>query len=524
MSDAEPRSAASGPRRLSAESATLWLIGLTAILRVAAAAGVGLGVGESYYFSSALHPSPGYFDQPPLANLLGTLMLRLTGQVSGLVLRAPFIALFTGTTWLMFLIGRKLFGAWAGFWAALLLNLAPVFSVSVGIFFQPEGPLMFFWLASLWCLVRLLVVEPPVAHPLRWWSAAGVLLGLAMLSKYSAVFLALGTLLFLLLHPARRRWLAHPGPYLAVAIALAVFSPVLVWNARHGWISFLWQGNRGVAFHGIHLDWLVHNLSGQAMELLPWIWLPLVVELFRAGRGEPSSAQARSLIACLAAPPIVLFTAVAAYSNVGNHYHWGTPGYLMLLLPLGATVDRGIRSGRALPRWLVAAGAVLSLAFMVTVTTHAATGWARTGLGWISRWLAGGNDFTIDVIDYTALEDRFRRLGLLDRRDLLVFSDKWYVAGKVDYGLKGALPVLALNAFDPRAYAFFDSTARWLGKEAVMVTTTAELADVARRYDPYCSGLTPMEPVDVTRRGRVEVTLYLYRCDALVRPFPRPYH
>src|ERR1043165_1290356 len=443
MSDSEQLPGDSGRGRLTAESATVWLIGLTAILRVAAAAGVGLGVGESYYFSSALHPSLGYFDQPPLANLLGTLMLRLTGQVSGLVLRAPFIALFTGTTWLMFLIGRKLFGAWAGFWAALLLNLAPVFSVSVGIFFQPEGPLMFFWLATVWCLIRLLVLEPAVEHPLRWWSAAGAMLGLAMLSKYAASFLALGTLLFLLMDPARRRWLTHPGPYLAAAIAAVIFSPVLVWNARHGWISFLWQGNRGVAYHGIHLDWLVHNISGQAMELLPWIWLPLVIELFGLGRGEPSQAGARLLIACLAAPPIALFTAVAAYSNVGNHYHWGTPGYLMLLLPLGARVDRWVRSGRVLPRGLVGAAAALSLAFMVAVTTHAVTGWARNGFGWLSRWLAGGNDFTIDVLDYTALQDRFRELGLLDRRDLLVFSDKWYLAGKVDIGLKGALPVLA---------------------------------------------------------------------------------
>jgi len=98
------------------------------------------------------------------------------------------------------------------------------------------------------------------------------------------------------------------------------------------------------------------------------------------------------------------------------------------------------------------------------------------------------------------------------------------VAGKVDYALEGRLPVLALNTGDPRAYAFFDSTERWLGKEAVMVTTTAELDDVARRYGEYCADLAPMGPVAVTRRGRTEVTLYLYRCAALVRVFPWPYH
>src|ERR1044071_1923316 len=247
------RSGAQAQGVLTAEAATLWLIAVTAVLRIAAGAGVGLGVGESYYFSSALHPSPGYFDQPPLANLLGTLMLRLTGHVSGLVLRAPFIAIFAGTTWLMFVLGRRLYGAWAGFWAALLLNLAPVFSVSVGIFFQPDGPLMFFWLASVWCLIHVLLDEP-VHHALGWWSAAGVMLGLAMLSKYSALFLVAGAGLFILARKDQRRWLTHPGPWIALGIAALLFVPVLVWNAHHRWISFLWQGQRGVAYHGVHLD------------------------------------------------------------------------------------------------------------------------------------------------------------------------------------------------------------------------------------------------------------------------------
>ena len=318
------------------------------------------------------------------------------------------------------------------------------------------------------------ILRRAVHHALGWWSAAGVMLGLAMLSKYSALFLVAGAGLFILARKDQRRWLTHPGPYLALGIAAVLFAPVLAWNAQHRWISFLWQGHRGTTYRGIHLDWLVHNLSGQAMELLPWIWIPLLVELIRLARGEPATAATRLLIACLAAPPILLFTAVAAYSNVGNHYHWGTPGYLLLFLPLGATVDRALRRGGALSRVAVGGLGTLSFAFMVAVTVHSVTGWARNGLGGISRWLAGGNDFTVDVIDYTALESAFHARGLLDRHDLLVFSDKWYVAGKVDYALEGRLPVLALNTGDPRAYAFFDSTERWLGKEAVMVTTTAE--------------------------------------------------
>ena len=191
MSLAPAAATSTGPGRISPQAAVTWLIVVSGLLRLVVAWGDGLCFGESYYFSCARHPSLSYHDHPPLSMLLGTLSLLLSGEVGRLVLRWPFIALFAGTTWLMFLLGRRLFGPWPGFYAALLLNLAPIFSLSVGIFLQPEGPLMFFSLACVWCLTHLLVGPPP-RRPLAWWAAAGAMLGLAMLSKYAAVLLVAG--------------------------------------------------------------------------------------------------------------------------------------------------------------------------------------------------------------------------------------------------------------------------------------------------------------------------------------------
>ena len=169
-------------------------------------------------------------DHPPLSMLLGRLGLELAGEPGRLALRVPFTALFAGTTWLFFLLGERLFGAWAGFWAALLLNLSPIFTLSVGLFFQPEGPLMFFWVACAWCLAHVLL-GAPARRALGWWAAAGAMLGLGMLSKYAAVLLVAGAGLYVLTRREQRHWLRHPGPYLALAIALVIFSPVVVWSA-----------------------------------------------------------------------------------------------------------------------------------------------------------------------------------------------------------------------------------------------------------------------------------------------------
>jgi hypothetical protein len=508
--------------RLSAERAVLALIVVSAVLRFVAGGAAGLCYGESYYFSCARHPSAGYFDQPPLSILLATASMDLSGGVGRLTLRWPFIVTFAGTTWLLFLLGRRLFGPWPGFHAALLLNLAPVFSLSVGIFLQPDGPLMFFWLASVWCLVHVLL-PPASTRPLRWWAAAGAMLGLGLQSKYTAVLLVAGAGLYVLGRRAERRWLAHPGPYAALAIALVLFSPVLLWNARHHWISFVWQSTRGLdELQGVRLDWMLKNVAGQSLELLPWIWLGLVAELVRSLR--PSASPERRLVGCLAVVPVVLFTAVAAYALTGQrHFHWGMPGYLLLFLPLGERVHEALARGRAAYRWGLGATAVLSFAFMALATIHVATGWLKDGPPWLARALAGDEDPTLECIDFSALERAFAERGLLGRRDVFVFSDWWWRAGKVDYGLRGRMPVLALTRTDPRSFAFFDGTGRWLGKDGILVTTKTSATEVAAHYGAYFARIIALGPVEVGRRGRREVTLYLYRCEDLQRPYPLPY-
>jgi len=509
--------------RVSAAAATTWLIIVSGVLRILAASSVGLGIGESYYFGAARHLSLSYFDQPPAAAFLAGMSLRLAGTASGLVLRMPFILLFAGSTWLAFLVGRRLFGPWQGFWAAALFNLAPVFALSTGIFLQPEGPLMFFWLATIYCLAPLLL-DPVRPDANRQWIAAGAMLGLAMLSKYSALFIALGAGLYLMADRDRRRRLTQPGPWLAVAVALICFTPVLAWNANHGWISLLWQGNRGANYHGLHLDWLTHNLTGQMIELLPWLWLPMIVEPFRAIRGTSTELPARRLLVCIGLPPILAFSAVSAYAPIGDHFHWGTPGYLTLLIGLGATVHRWLSRGGIVTRFAVATCAAASVGFMFLVNVQAVTGQFTGGSGAVGRWLAAGNDATIELIDYRDLQAAFQNWGLLGRKDLFVFSDRWYVGGKVDYGLKGQLPFLLFSSSDPREYAFFDTPSRWIGKEGILVSKRDDAHhEVRDDFGPYCSTFSPIGTVPIQRRNRVELTLYVYRCGSLLRAYPMPY-
>ena len=494
---------------------------MSAAARVAIARADGLCFGESYYFSCALHPSLSYFDHPPLSIALGSLSLWATGEVGRLVLRGPFIALFAATTWLLFLLGRRLFGARAGACAALLLNLSPIFALSVGTYFQPDSPLIFFWVACAWCLAHVLV-GPPSPCPLAWWAAAGAMLGLAMLSKYAAVLLVAGAAGFVLTRREQRHWLAHPGPYVAVAIAAALFSPVLMWNVRHGWASFVFQSTRGLdEWSGLRLDWLVWNIVGQSLVLLPWVWAGLVWELVTSFGRRPPAPQ-RQFVAWLSVSPIVVFTAVAVYAITGqHHFHWTAPGFVLLFLPLGATVERGLAERPVLYRNLLAGTAIATVLGITILTTHIATGWLQDVPG-LSKTLTGIEDPTFECVDFDGLERAFAERGLLDRTDLFVLSDWWFRCGKVDYALRGRLPVLAFTRNDPRGYAFFDHSERFVGKDGILVTTKT-LAEAELHFARYFERIAPIGSVNVGRRGRREYTLYLYRCERLKQPYPQPY-
>ena len=351
-----------GARRLSDSRLTVFgamilLIVVTAVARLAIAAVIGLGVDESYTVSNARHLSLSYFDHPPLSFWIVWATVQLTGSEAPVVVRLPFIFLFAGTTWLMYLLTSVLFDPRAGLWAAVTLNLSAVFTISTGGWILPDGPLMFFMLAAALCLTRPLFSTGRTEGWI-WWPAAGALLGVAALAKYHAALMGLGIVLFVVTSRQQRHWLRHPAPYVGAAISVLVFAPVLIWNYEHDWISFLFQSGRG-AFKGeLRPVRVLTNLLGQIGYVLPWIWCLLVWLLAKALAGGPARDRAWFL-ACLAILPIAIFTITPLWGGRGLP-HWQAPGYLFLFPLLGALIAERLEAGAS---WAPALGDLLDRLF-----------------------------------------------------------------------------------------------------------------------------------------------------------------
>jgi 4-amino-4-deoxy-L-arabinose transferase-like glycosyltransferase len=464
------------------------LILATFLARLAFAAALGLGIDESYMVAAGRKLQISYFDHPPIAWWMAWGMAHLTGSDSAVIVRLPFIALFALTTWLMYRVTSALFDPEAGLWAAMILNVAPVLGITAGTWVLPDGPLFATLLGTVLCLVPALRSEGRAAW--GWWLATGGCAGLALCSKYSALLTLSGVAAFLATEPGGRRWLRQPHPYLAGLIALMVFLPVLIWNAGHGWISFLFQGGRAAG--SLHPFGPILALAGQSAFLLPWIWAPLAWCGFLALRRGPRDAE-RWLLVCLAAPPILLFTVAALWGNA--LFHWAAPGYLMLLPLLGEAIARRRQSSRLVRIWLGATAVfvVLGVIFVGSEVRY----------NWFPRLP------NLDLVDWTSLRTEFAARAFLDRPGLVVATLKWHDAGKVDYALGGRVPVICLGS-DPRQYGLVANPNSYAGSDVLIVAPHRSLDQITGQFGPLFDSIEPIAPATVMHAGRPAMELALY--------------
>jgi 4-amino-4-deoxy-L-arabinose transferase-like glycosyltransferase len=482
----------SAPR--DATRAMLWLIALSALLRLALAGLLGLSVDESYSVAISRQLALSYFDHPPLHVWLVGLWARLLGSEQPLLLRLPDIVMFAASTWLMYRLTASVWGEHAGLWAALALNLAPLFTLNAAGGILPDGPLALFALLAVKCFTLAIRAPQSSARALAWWLAAGGAAGLALLSKYTAIFLPLSFGLYLL--SCRRVLLTTAGPWLAALLVVVLFAPVLLWNHAHHWASFAFQGGRALP-KGLRLAGAAVEVAGQLLYLLPWIALALVYALARALRRGPHD-EAAWLFACLAAPALAAFALIGLWAPVLPH--WPASGWLFGLPLLGrwlAAVEA--RRPRTVRR---SAGATTGflLVGVALFATQAAT-------GWIERFAPGfaRHDPTLDLLDWRdmrAAVDALRRR----RPGLFVATVSWIDAGKADYAFGGDIPVLCACA-DPRQFAYRYDLHAFAGADALIVVAAGR-PDWLQRAAPYFRRIVPGPDWVLTRAGRPALTLH----------------
>jgi hypothetical protein len=219
----------------------------------------------------------------------------------------------------------------SAFWAVVALLLAPLLHI-LGIGLLPDTLLMFWSVALMLQTLRLM--ERVHAERVTQWLLLGALLGLAGLSKYTAIFAAAAVALCLL-SAHGFAVLRRPGLWLAVLLALVLVSPVAIWNAQNQWVSFVYQAKHGAgsSWQAVHL---LRFLLVQMLAFGPLLWWGW------AGARAVEKSQ-RVFLGFFAIP----FAVLAYLSGGGSSLpHWTAPAWVALAPFAGIGLARTWASGK----------------------------------------------------------------------------------------------------------------------------------------------------------------------------------
>ena len=347
--------------------ARLWrvAVGVTLaalLVRLLFAARLPLFPDETYYWDWSRRLSGGYFDHPPMIAVLiraGTALAGLFGIAPSPFVVRFFPALAGGLAALAATAtARRVAGARAAVYAALAFALMPLAAAGL-VLATPDPPLLAWEAAAVYAVVRALQSPVRSRASLGWWSVAGVFVGLAFTSKYTALLLPLSVALAVVVRPSLRERLREPGPYVACVLATLVFAPVLHWNATHDWISFRFQLEHGLGRpRGSALKRELDLLGGQLGLVTPILFALIALAVWRALRRPRDDAH--FALAVVATGSWAFFVYSAIHRRV--EANWPAPSYIagvalvgsMMAASTSASLARWWRGGLGLAAVLVA--------------------------------------------------------------------------------------------------------------------------------------------------------------------------
>lgn len=304
----------------------VWLAGALLVLRLLSAITMGLMPQDAYYHFYGQHLALSYFDHPPMIAYL----LRGATELFGSHVVVMKLADFTVTALTLYCFYRLALlhlrrvvalGTTLAFGSTLMVTILSINST-------PDVPLLLFWTLSIW-LFHLAVFKEKI----HYWLLAGLTMGLAFTSKYTAIFLPAGAVAYLLFSVRHRKWLISSRMLLSIAGWLLGAAPVIIWNYQNNWASTSFQSTeRASTIMQFNID-VLGLLASQGLQvflLLPPLFYLLYKALFRIGKSAYVKRRLPSektlLLLAFTLPTLGLFLAVGVVYWV--KLNWMMPAYV----------------------------------------------------------------------------------------------------------------------------------------------------------------------------------------------------
>jgi len=291
---------------------------------------------ESYYWDWGRQLDWGYFSKPPMIGWLMGLVGRLSGNTEWGV-RLGSLALGSISLWLLYKLADRLFGARTALWALLLGALTPA-NAGLNLLLTIDAPLVLCWTAAL--LVFWGLLEKP-GNAGRWMLLT-VILGLGYLSKQMMLVFPLLMIVFCWFTATARPLLRQPVFWLCIGASLLFMTPVIIWNAQHGWVTVQHTGShfsvKADATILDHVGMFFGFLGLQALIFTPLTWLILMAAAFGGLKHWKRLNAAERYLVLFSAPALAVFVLLALRQNVNAN--WPAVYYLGAVVLAAAWIDQ----------------------------------------------------------------------------------------------------------------------------------------------------------------------------------------
>jgi len=456
---------------------------------------MGIMPQDAYYYLYSEHLDFSYFDHPPMV----AYMLRLFSLVLGKSVVAIKLADFTVTLLSLFafyklahyfLFEKQAIRATLFYGTTLLLT---VLSINT----TPDVPLMLFWTLTLIFSYKALF-----EGGLKYWIAAGFLMGLSFISKYTGLFLLFGFFAFLLFSKSHRKYLlSKQSLLLLVFFAMGIF-PVVYWNYSNDWTSFAFQtADRAGSIEEfkLHPELFLGNLATQLMLLIPFLFVGMVVIVFKMirkvvrKRAWPNEKLFFLMVFSL---PIILF-----FFGVSLIYwvklNWIMPGYISAIILVTAFLSQKLLRGQIITSLILHVLLAVQIVFYPVSVKSDDTwfGWEQFSQQVEERMKQHPNSFLF-------ADDNYKTSAVLD-----FYLDRKIYAGNVvgRNGKQFSILDPDLSHLEGSNAIFIDTDKRFkhLGKSE----------EIPEKLLPYFDRVVELDPILAGKEGQEPLRKFLvYKC------------
>ncbi len=449
---------------------------------------------EAYYWSWSRDLALSYFDHPPLASYSIWLTTLIFGQtIFGIKLAAVLWYLGMNIIWAV-MIQEMFDNTRQTFWTLLALNASIVFEL-YGFVITPDTPLLFCWTATIYALWKLVQSKNP-----KWWYFAGLFMGLAWLGKYSGIMLVPSVLLFIVISKEQRKWLLTPHPYLGVLLAILVFSPVLIWNAQHEWMSFAFQGSERASGMG---HWKVKHfgelLGSQFFILSPYLFVVVFATLIRYGRKLFSGLEDKLLLLLSSGLVTSAFFIAVSFRSLVK-MNWLAPAYWSLIILgiyyLFQSPNRFNRMRTGIFSSIIFLGIGISVVAVPNVPLGEGNTW--------SGWKQAANEVN-------ALQDSLKAEG----DNPFIFSTNYKASSLLKFYLPDQPRTYAQDIIGKHALQFdvWPKEEKLKGRTGLLVVDNRrEYRFKSKKITPYFGDVKKLKTIRIENFGKLVREIDIYQC------------